>query len=330
MFRSRPPVPIAVQPSAPPPVTLFGTYISQRPLRPLDMPRDSIGNPVPAALLNLHPQLGQKGMARLLRLMEDTAPSIAASAFSPTGRPTPEGRDILASLVIDRLDKEWADLRFRRSGGGDGFRRLANEMAQFELDAELLDVAGAWLDSYARIPNVRWLDEKEREFCRGLDEILADTSYARRDREIVRRSDVGSAPVIERPLSRFLLGRPDLAHIDGKLREAQEELDRGRPADAITDIAVALQQLFSELGFEGKTLGEQVTAARRGGMFSGLDAKIGLATENLCDWVAAIRNQRSDSHPASPVDPADAAFAYRIVAALVLRFAARSGVPERP
>jgi hypothetical protein len=52
MFRSRPPVPIAVQPSAPPPVTLFGTYISQRPL---DMPRDSIGNPIPAALLNLHP-----------------------------------------------------------------------------------------------------------------------------------------------------------------------------------------------------------------------------------------------------------------------------------
>jgi hypothetical protein len=311
-------MPTDVQPNAPPPVTLFGRYIS---LRPLDMPRDSIGNPVPAALLNLHPQLGQKGMAQLIRLMEDTAPSIVASAFSPTGQPTPQGRDILASLVIDRLDKEWADLRFRRPGGGNGFLRLANEMAQLELDAELLDVAGAWLDSYARIPNVRWLDEKEREFCSGLDEILANTSYARRAREIVRRSDVGSVPVIERPLNRFLLGRPDLAHIDAKLREAQEELDRGHPADAITDIAVALQQLFSEMGFDGKTLGEQVTAARQGGTFSGLDAKIGLATENLCDWVAAIRNQRSDSHPASPVDPADAEFAYRIVAALVLRFA---------
>jgi hypothetical protein len=118
-----------------------------------------------------------------------------------------------------------------------------------------------------------------------------------------------------------LTEHPGLKALDDKLRGAQTELDSGNSADAITDAGTALQLLLSHLGHHGKTLGEQVKAARLAGLFSGIDGKLGAAVDNLCDWVASVRNQRGDAHPAAQPDRADAELVFRIVVTLVLRLA---------
>jgi hypothetical protein len=68
-------------------------------------------------------------------------------------------------------------------------------------------------------------------------------------------------------------------------------------------------------------LGEQLKAARKGTLFTGIDTKLGSAVDNLTEWVGSVRSQRGDAHPSPQVDSADAEFVFRIVVSLVLRLA---------
>lgn len=223
--------PVPSNPNRPPPVVLFSEYLRRTPQPASIGPIARATNPPTVSGLD------ERSKNRLVRLFEDTAPAISADAFAHGACATPEGREQMATVVIDRLDKDWADMRFRwpRYRGQTKFEQLTEQLHTGLQEAEILDVAGAWLDAYARL-ETPWLREAEARYTDGLDEILRGTGAARRDREIVRRSDIGSDPVIEEPLRRFLAEKPGLRPLGDKLHEAQAELDAGNSADAITDV----------------------------------------------------------------------------------------------
>ncbi len=195
------------------------------------------------------------------------------------------------------------------------------ERVEVEPDARVLDIIGAWLDAYARLPGLPWLREKEDAFAADLDEVLRETPYARRGRDLVLRVDAGSASVIEEPFRAFVTGRSDLVAVERRLHDALTELDAGRGGDAITDAGTALQEMLTVLGHRGPTLGDQIKAARGGGQFTAVDSQLGNALESLAKWVASVRNQRSDSHPGPEPDLRDAQLLVRIVIVLVMRLA---------
>jgi hypothetical protein len=189
---------------------LFSQYISTRPLT---RPTDSTGEVTPVSLMSVRGALGSEHRNRLLRAFEDTAPAITGIAFALNGRPTVEGADRMATTVIDRLEGDWADMRFRwrRYPRQRPFNQLGEHLLELSHDDEVLDMAGAWLDAFARLPGgMPWMKEAEERYATALDEILRGTIYARRGRDIILREDTGSEVVIEGPLWRFMLDRPDL------------------------------------------------------------------------------------------------------------------------
>lgn len=202
----------------------------------------------------------------------------------------------MAAVVIERLVEAWGDLSLR----DPGYPRVGplDRLAALVMDQSAeraLDVAGAWIDAYSSMPGIRWSSELETGFLAALEELLTPTIYAVRDREIILRADLGAAVLVTKPLAALIVTRPDLQPIDDKLREALAELDGGKTADAVTDAGTALQTLLTHLGHTGPTLGDQVRAARKAGLFSGIDTKLGEAVENLAAWVAAVRNQMGDA-----------------------------------
>lgn len=254
---------------------------------------------------------------RLLLALTDCAPSITGGAYDPDGPPTNDGVGAMVSVVADRLSRLWGELALA-TGDRRAWDTLV-EVVRYEDDPRVLDVIGAWLDAYARIPRLRWLEESESKFAARIDQVLTDTRYARRGRDIVLCRDAGSAPVVEQPLRAFIVNNPQFAAIDTKIAEALAELDAGKGADAITDAATALQQLLKELGYAGPALGEQIASARKGGLFAGVDHQLGEALLALSKWVASVRNQRGDAHPGPEPDLADAQLVVRMVAVLVMR-----------
>ena len=103
---------------------------------------------------------------------------------------------------------------------------------------------------------------------------------------------------------------PDVQrHLDAAARE----LSDGHPADAATDIGTALQAALELAGCSGQTLGDQMKAARRSGLFACEHTKLGAALEDLGDWVAGVRNQLSDAHHGSEATEAEARLALAIV-----------------
>jgi len=264
-------------------------------------------------------ELDERVRVRLIRLLEASAPAITGGTCARNAPATPEGRGLMAEVVLDRLEFEWGEEIRLRHGHGPNFRVLLAELRSAERDVGVLDILGAWLDVYARLPGCPWFVEKESSFARDLDAILQDTRYARRDRELIRRADLGTSHVIELPVHRFLATRPGWQDLDEKLRQAQSELAAGNSGDAVTDTGTALQMLFDHLGYPGTALGDQLKGARKVGAFDGIDTPLGDGLEDLCRWVASVRNQRGDAHPGPEPDLVDAEFVFRIVCALVLR-----------
>lgn len=87
----------------------------------------------------------------------------------------------------------------------------------------------------------------------------------------------------------------------------------------MTDAGTALQMLLEHLQYSGKTLGEQITAARKADWLNGVDAPLAEAIEKIARWVAAVRNQRGDAHHGPQPDHRDAEFVVRMVGLLLLR-----------
>lgn len=232
--------------------------------------------------------------------------------------------DEMASIAIEFMVAVRGDLSLRPTRRHPQLPpEPFNELAGFILDGDCplaLDAVGAWIDSYARLPDTRWLREDEAAFLAGVDGVFADTIFALRGREVILREDLGASVLIDKPLAALVTSNAALRGVDDKLREALAELAAGNPADAVTDAGTALQMLLEHLGFTGGQLGDQLKAARKAGWLSGVDTPLGAAIDNLAAWVASIRNQRSDAHHGPDPDLRDAELAVRVVGLLVLRF----------
>jgi hypothetical protein len=188
---------------------------------------------------------------RLLLAIQDCSPCLVRGVYDSQGRPTDEGIGAMVDVVAERLARSWGELALR-APSRQAWDVLAEVVVYEDRQPYVLDVLGAWLDAYARIPGQPWLQEAEARFMARVDEALAPTTYARRGRDLVLRRDAGSAPVVERPLRAFRTNNPQFAHLDHKLGEALAELDAGNGADAITDATTALQLLLTDLGVRRK------------------------------------------------------------------------------
>lgn len=132
----------------------------------------------------------------------------------------------------------------------------------------------------------------------------------------------GSWTVIERPAFAALSGSRWIQTATS-LTDASREIDEGRYGDAVTDIGTALQTALSAAGYAGKTLGEQMKKARSGYLV-GTETKLGAAVDELCSYVASVRNMKSDAHPGPHASRADAELALRTVLSVATWLAERS------
>lgn len=110
---------------------------------------------------------------------------------------------------------------------------------------------------------------------------------------------------------------PDWHRAQKSLDDAYVELRAGRHRDAITDVGSALQSALESAGFPGKTLGAQIKMAQRKGIYSGVDTKLGVALESISEWIAAVRNERSDAHPGTIPTKGEATLAVGVGSAIV-------------
>lgn len=137
-------------------------------------------------------------------------------------------------------------------------------------------------------------------------------------RIIPRSSQELHLETVLKPLQ-LLHGRPDLDRAQDSYLAALSELSDGKPADAITDAATALQFALTALGHSGKTLGDQFKNLRKSGWLAGRDAKLTESFEKLQDWITGERNQNSDVHPSEGTSIDDAWFMVHIVGAFIVR-----------
>jgi hypothetical protein len=119
----------------------------------------------------------------------------------------------------------------------------------------------------------------------------------------------------------LIASRPGLAKAARDYRNAVEEVQdpKGKPDDAITDAAGALQAMLEAMGAEGNSLSPLFKSARGKGLLGPYDGKLAAAVEALVDWVSADRSGRGDAHGGGPATRADAWLTVRIVGALLLR-----------
>ena len=230
----------------------------------------------------------------------------------------------MANIAIELMVAVRGDLSLRPSSGHPQLPTLPfDQLVDFVLHEDCpmaLDAIGAWVDAYARLPGTPWLRDDEAKFLAEMEDVLSDSIFAVRGREVILREDLAASVLIDKPMGELVTSNPALRGVDDKLREALAELAAGNAADAVTDAGTALQILLEYLGFSGGQLGDQLRAARKAGWLDGVDTPLAVAVESLGTWIASIRNQRSDAHHGPAPDKRDAELAVRVVGLLVLRF----------
>lgn len=108
-------------------------------------------------------------------------------------------------------------------------------------------------------------------------------------------------------------------------QDALEEVTKGKPGDAITDVGTALQETLTTLGCEGKSLGPLIKSAKAKGLLAAHDPRMTDAIENVMKWAAADRNVTGDSHKADSAAKEDAWLIIHVVGALILRLVGATG-----
>lgn len=118
----------------------------------------------------------------------------------------------------------------------------------------------------------------------------------------------------------LLLGSADrFGKVNEAFRAALGEIAEGKAADAITDAATALQEMLTELGCAGNSLGPLIKSARSNGLLAPHDSPMLDAIEKVLNWVSADRSERGDSHKVSDVSIDDAWFVVHVVGAIIRR-----------
>lgn len=203
------------------------------------------------------------------------------------------------------------------------YRDLAEELgARAEL---LMDFLCAYLQrhdtrNFARVFRLPDGDprsdnaRRKRVAVERLNEVLGPHGYVvLPDGEVLPSEIAGTRPTVERPAF-AALDAAGWRDAGDRLADAEAELTAGKPADALTDASTALQFALKEAGYPGNALGDQLKAARKGGLFDGVDRHLGDALDSTATWISGMRNTRSDAHANPPPSDAEALLALRLVA----------------
>lgn len=121
------------------------------------------------------------------------------------------------------------------------------------------------------------------------------------------------------PTLRLLSGRSGWEKVEAAYQDALDELAEGKPADAITDAATALQEALVALGCKGNALGPLTKDARSKGLYGPHDAPMTDMLDKLVRWVSADRSAKGDAHQVAQPAAEDAWLTVHIVGALILR-----------
>lgn len=109
--------------------------------------------------------------------------------------------------------------------------------------------------------------------------------------------------------------------VNSAYRKALLEIKNNDPGDAITDACVALQELLKGMGYAGKSIGDQLRAAKKAGWLKGSDEPLIESVEKAFNWASGQRND-GEAHRADAVATlSDAWLMVHIVGALIVRLA---------
>lgn len=169
-------------------------------------------------------RLDDRTRHRLVMAIEEHVPPVRSGSANTS---SPE---LMAHLVLTRVAKVRGDISLRPTGPYDPswWDALGQHLLQGNASI-VLDIVGAWADTYAHLPGTRWLQEAERAFLDAVAEALHGSQYAVSGREIVRRTDLGGAVLVDEPVAALVVQQPSLRPIDEKLQEALRELGKAAP-----------------------------------------------------------------------------------------------------
>ena len=121
------------------------------------------------------------------------------------------------------------------------------------------------------------------------------------------------------PVLKLLAGSPDWAEVEKAYQDALGELHNGKPEDAITDAAVALEEALKLRGCAGNTLSKKLKDAINKGVLAPHDQKLGDTYRLLGEWLEADRSASGDAHNAEQALRDDGWLFVHIAGALILR-----------
>ena len=204
----------------PPPAALFSEYIKKKPRRP--SPVGTISSMLHAA----NPSGGVNETVRTRLAMVLYKHQQPRTAGDPR---FPSMTDQMVSIAIERLVFVQGNLRLGGLAPTSGalLRHFAGLIMNEDVSV-VLDAVGAYADAHARVPGVPWMKDAEEAFLADVEDVLASTEYGVRGRELVLRTDLASAVLVDEPLRLLSAGVPALEKIDLKYREAVAELSAGK------------------------------------------------------------------------------------------------------
>jgi hypothetical protein len=121
---------------------------------------------------------------------------------------------------------------------------------------------------------------------------------------------------VVQPVLQLLAAPKRFDAVEKSYQDALEELARGKPDDAITDAAAALENMLRTLGCQGNSLGPLIKSAKTKGVLAHHDGNL---VSPLMNWVSADRSETGDAHGKQVASVADAWLIVHVVGALLLR-----------
>lgn len=154
-------------------------------------------------------------------------------------------------------------------------------------------------------------------------------SLTANSRIISRQSEVMHDSVVT-PVLYLLHNQPRFSAAEAAYSKALAEIRAGDGGDAITDAAVALQETLKTLGHPGNSLGKQLQAAKKAGLFGETDARMTDAMSHIGGWVNDRRNA-GEAHTGIPdVTLNDAWLAVHTAGALIIYLASQDHDATQP
>lgn len=149
---------------------------------------------------------------------------------------------------------------------------------------------------------------------RKVDDVLKThrLEFALIDREFVPLGSEALHAEIVEPVVRLLRNRDGWEAVEKAYTDALGELYDGKPEDAVTDAASALQEALGSLGASGNTVSKRFKDLADKGVLQPYD-------KHMASWLEADRAEKGDVHDAAPSEGADAWLVVHIVGAWIRR-----------